>query len=71
MGSGPLVEFSKLSLIILTVHPIFFSNSGTIFFAAPPPTSIVISGLFLTSPDGSQFRLVVENDGSLVASKLA
>ena len=50
VGSGPLDDSSKFSLMTLTSHPNFFRNVGAIVFAAPPPISITTFGGFFISP---------------------
>ena len=50
VGSGPLVHPERFSFRISTLHPISFNNSGANPFAAPPPISTTIFGLFSILP---------------------
>ena len=50
VGSGPLVQLSRFSLITLTLHPNCPNKFGANPFAAPPPISITISGLVSILP---------------------
>ena len=50
VGSGPLDDVIMFSFIEFTLQPIFSSNVFAKLFAAPPPTSIVTSGLLFTLP---------------------
>ena len=50
VGSGPLEHPDDSSFRTETSHPTFFNRFGANPFAAPPPISTTISGLFSIFP---------------------